>query len=209
MYRFRGFVDGLDSDCERKRAEKLSSTCFFPFKTWLNDFMFLVEDRFQTSWTPSLCSYWITCKHTSPWTWAKLLHLTQHTPKFHRHLSDTCPLACASTCFAVGQCCGGSSRLLLLRCISLGLWRAACRGGCQPCHGCMSPDRSHQRGWRSSVSLDSESQCSTITKTKTIALVEFEVSLNSIGQGPHLCCVYDFKVATLRCSSFTLSKQDG
>lgn len=54
---------------------KIYINIFFLFNTWLSDFMFLVEDGFQTSWTPSLWSYWIANKHTSPWTWAKLLHI--------------------------------------------------------------------------------------------------------------------------------------
>lgn len=89
MYLFRGLLDGRDCDCKRKRAEKRSSPYFFSFRAWLNDFMFLAEDRFQTSWTPSLWSHWMACKHTSPWTWAKLLHLRAVPPSPLGHL-PTC-----------------------------------------------------------------------------------------------------------------------
>lgn len=62
-------------------------------------------------------------------------------------------------CGSAGLHCVGFSRSLLAHPVSLGVSQAKCKGKCRRCHGYMSPGRSHLRAWRSSVNLDSESQC--------------------------------------------------
>lgn len=104
MYLFRGFVSGHKCGYNRTRAKKSKLLHFFSFETWLNNFMFLVEDRFQTSRTPSLWSYWIARKHTSPWTWAKLLHLHAAHSKV-----PPSPLGHLPTCLRFDMWCSRSA----------------------------------------------------------------------------------------------------